>query len=474
MREGDDMNGSTRPSLSLRLAEVWTELGGAPAMADQAQVMPDGSLPSVFATTDLAAVSVGCAGLALSAWITALGGTTPAVEVSRRLASFWFGLSFKPVGWEPPPLWDALAGDYPGRDGWIRLHTNAAHHRAAALSVLGAHHQSRESLSQAVAQWDVEALETAVVEAGGCAAAMRSIDAWRMHPVGAAIAREPLALLEQAGKAGQSFDRATPVRPLAGIRVLDLTRILAGPIATRFLAGYGADVLRIDPPGWEEGVTIPDVALGKRCARLDLASEAGRNRFLELLADADVLVHGYRSDALERLGLGEAVRRAHAPGIVDVALDAYGWQTPWAARRGFDSLVQMSCGIAEEGMRRLGTKAPKPLPVQALDHATGYLMAAAAIQGLTARLRDGVGSRARLSLARTAKLLIDWGAQDVEPALCAQDDSDFSITMEPTSWGHVRRLKPPLTVEGAPLWWANGARALGSDAPAWRPAQEFD
>jgi crotonobetainyl-CoA:carnitine CoA-transferase CaiB-like acyl-CoA transferase len=87
---------------------------------------------------------------------------------------------------------------------------------------------------------------------------------------------------------------------------------------------------------------------------------------------ADVMVHGYRADALERLGLGGPAARTE-PGLVDVALDAYGWSGPWSSRRGFDSLVQMSSGIAEAGMRAAGSDKPVPLPVQALDHATGYL-----------------------------------------------------------------------------------------------------
>src|SRR5690606_14976535 len=153
---------------------------------------------------------------------------------------------------------------------------------------------------------------------------------------------------------------------LAGIRVLDLTRILSGPIATRFLAGYGADVLRIDPIDWDEPAVAPDVTLGKRRARLDLRSPEGKATFEHLLQQADVLVHGYRSDALEKLGLGETRRRELNPGLVDVCLDAYGWTGDWRARRGFDSLVQMSSGIAHAGMTLLNKPIPTPLPVQAL------------------------------------------------------------------------------------------------------------
>jgi crotonobetainyl-CoA:carnitine CoA-transferase CaiB-like acyl-CoA transferase len=187
---------------------------------------------------------------------------------------------------------------------------------------------------------------------------------------------------------------------------LDLTRVLAGPVATRFLAGLGAEVLRLDPPGWDEPGVLPDVTLGKRRTRLDLRTRAGRDRFEALLRGADLLVHGYRPGALDGLGWDAAHRQALRPGLVEVSLNAYGWDGPWRDRRGFDSLVQMSCGIAEAGMARLGKEKPFPLPVQALDHACGYIMAAAALISLRRRRETGMGSITRLSLARVARLLL--------------------------------------------------------------------
>jgi len=228
---------------------------------------------------------------------------------------------------------------------------------------------------------------------------------------------------------------------LAGIKVLDLTRVLAGPVASRFLAGLGADVLRIDPPTWNEPGVVPDVTLGKRCARLDLQVKADRELFEGLLKDADILLHGYRADALERLGYGLAERQLLAPGLIDVCLNAYGWSGPWQNRRGFDSLVQMSSGIAEAGMHWQHADKPTPLPLQALDHATGYLMAASAIKLLVQRLSDGLGGSARLSLARTAKLLIGAGAGTDEP-LRAEEESDQGLLVEQTPWGPAHRGKP--------------------------------
>ncbi|MBK5356224.1 CoA transferase [Pseudomonas sp. TH41] len=418
-----------------------------------------GALPSAFAVTDLACASIGAAGQAVSEWLQQHTGRLPALEVDRRLASFWFATSIRPVGWSIPPLWDPVAGDYATKDGWIRLHTNAPHHRAAAESVLGAC-ADRAAMANKVAQWAKSDLEQAVVNAGGCAAEMRSWAQWQAHPQGQAVNAEPLIQFSNGSGQNVKAWQGSVAQPLAGIKVLDLTRVLAGPIASRFLAGLGADVLRIDPPAWNEPGVVPEVTLGKRCARLDLHDKSDRAVFENLLKNADILLHGYRADALERLGYGVAERQKWAPGLIDVCLNAYGWSGPWQNRRGFDSLVQMSSGIAEAGMQWKKADKPTPLPVQALDHATGYLMAAAAIKLL------GRGGSARLSLARTAKLLIEQGPGTHEP-LRAEDENDQGMLVEQTPWGAAHRLQVPLKITGTPLQWALPASELGSHRPQW-------
>lgn len=427
----------------------------------------EGDLPSVFAVSDLAAGSTAAAAAAIVELIAAGGGSRPAVAVDRRLASFWFGPSLRPIGWEEPPAWDPIAGDYAASDGWIRLHTNAPHHRAAALAVLGCA-ADKAAVAEATARWKADDLEAAVAAQGGCAAAMRGLADWAAHPNGAAVAAEPVVWVDDGDPSPASDWRPTPSRPLAGVRVLDLTRVLAGPVATRFLAGFGADVLRIDPPGWDEPGVLPSVTLGKRCARLDLRDAKDRAVFDELLAGADILVHGYRPDALARLGLDPVSRQARRPGLIDVCLDAYGWTGPWRGRRGFDSLVQMSSGIAAEGMRRYGTDRPKPLPVQALDVAIGHVMAAAAIRGLTRRLTTGRGSSARTSLARAAALLTAAPVGERNQGFVPVADADFADTVEQTGWGPARRLRPPVTVDGAPMRWDLPAGPLGTAEAVWR------
>src|SRR5476649_467851 len=424
-----------------------------------------GALPSTFAVTELASASIGAAGQAVAHLIHQQTGRLPSVSVDRRLASFWFSSSIRPVGWETPPLWDPVAGDYACADGWIRLHTNTPHHRAAAERVLGKVND-RAEMAANVATWNAAELEQAIVDVNGCAAQMRAWQAWQTHPQGLAVNAEKLVQRQTFDTTTDKPWQGSVARPLAGIKVLDLTRVLAGPIASRFLAGLGADVLRIDPPTWNEPGVVPEVTLGKRCARLDLHDTADRAVFESLLKDADILLHGYRADALEHLSYGAAERQKLSPGLIDVCLNAYGWSGPWQNRRGFDSLVQMSSGIAEAGMQWKKADKPTPLPVQALEHATGYLMAASAIKLLAERLTRGFGGSARLSLARTAKLLIENGAGTNEP-LRAEDQDDQGLLVEQTPWGPAHRLHVPLKITGTPVQWAIPATELGSHRAQW-------
>lgn len=443
-------------------------ISGLPA-AGSFDVTGTGHLPSAFAVSDLANASVAAAGLELARLIAALNlaPAAPTVTVNQRLASLWFGCSFRPSGWEMPALWDPVAGNYQAADGWIRLHTNLPAHRDAALRALGCA-GTRAAVAAAVRSWDAEALETAVVREGGAAAAMRSRAEWLAHPQGKAVAAEPLIhWAEQRKITLRDRPEATAARPLAGLKLLDLTRVLAGPIASRTLAGFGAEVLRIDPPDWDEPGVIPDVSLGKRMAYLDLKTAAGRARFEALLAEADVLVHGYRPDALEHLGLGLARRDEVAPDRVEVTLDAYGWTGPWAGRRGFDSLVQMSAGIADAGMGWAGADKPLPLPVQALDHATGYLLAAAALAALAAAARGEAVPHARLSLARTAELLAALVPAAQGAAITGPADADYTVLPEDSGWGPGQRLKPPVQLEGTAMRWDLPAHRCGTSHPAW-------
>ncbi|QJW55032.1 Acetyl-CoA:oxalate CoA-transferase [Serratia plymuthica] len=457
------------PTLTQRLLEeIWQSLSHTPPPVSQLAVSGEGELASAFPVTELATACWGAAGLACAGLLQQSKGGMQQALVDRRLASLWFGWTLRPLGWQLPAAWDALAGDYATRDGWIRLHTNAPHHRKAVERVLGPH-QNKGTLAQRVLEWQKSELEQAVIEAGGCAAEMRSVEAWRQHIQGKSVAQEPLIHQTRQPEAPPPAWTLPAARPLHGVRVLDLTRIIAGPIATRFLAGLGADVLRIDPYGWDEPGVEHEVLLGKRCARLNLNNAHDRHTFEHLLQNADVIVHGYRAGALEKLGYGAEQRRTLSPGLIDVCLNAYGWSGPWRGRRGFDSLVQMSCGLAASGMTWKNAAMPVPLPVQALDHATGYLMATAVLYGMRERLARGTGYSARLSLARTAQMLFDnpYPLEHLSKPLAPVTEADENPETELTHWGAALRLRAPLHLNGTALQWALPATALGTSQPEW-------
>ena len=479
-------------------ARVWGEIGGPADLPGALTATgPRTVLPSRFDVTGLATASVAAAMLAAAEFLAIRDDDRPppvTVDSRQACAAFAAEALFTPVGWERPDIWDPIAGNYRARDGWIRLHTNYAYHRAAVERLLGA--ADRESVRAAVAEWKAEELETAVVEAGGCAAAMRTREDWLATPAGAATAHSPLADVAvrplpdggtvlpgraavpageagtgghpgAGGPAGTDDPAGAGGRlPYSGVRVLDLTRVIAGPIGTRFLAAYGADVLRIDPLGFAEvPALLPETTAGKRTAALDLTAAAGRAAFESLVAGADVLVSGLRADALARLGYDDAALAALNPALIVASLDAYGWDGPWRDRRGFDSLVQMSSGIAAAGAAATGADNPVPLPVQALDHACGYLMAAAVGRALTRRGTESAVSRIRLSLIGTANLLWSLPRPAAQPPM--PKPGDFPLTDASTAWGPARRVPLPGAIAGIDARWRVEAGPLGRHQPSW-------
>lgn len=456
---------------------------GRPDRSDAPEVVLTGTdqLPSAFAVTEFAAASIANAGQATARLIDLLGGARGPVVVDRRLASIWFATTLRPSGWELPALWDSVAGNYLAQDRFVRLHTNAPRHRLAALELLdlaelSAHDRpgssaDRELVAAAVATWDAFELHERLVAAGGVGAALRTRAEWAAHPQGRAVASEPLVHLSTSATVAESpRAEATARRPLNGVRVLDLTRVLAGPVSTRYLAGLGADVLRIDPLDWNEPGTVPEVNLGKRSARLDLRDDIDREQFTELLATADIMIHGYRLGALDGLGFDTATRRSLNPGLVDVSLNAYGHTGPWSTRRGFDSVVQVAAGIAATGMEAYGTDGPKPLPVQALDHATGYTMAACAVEGWRMRLDSGHGSEWKTSLAAHGEVLAATGDTErvnLAAAFPPFSPGDESADLETTDWGPAYRARPPVSWPATALAWPSGAVDHGSAPAQW-------
>nr|WP_062336258.1 CoA transferase [Herbidospora sakaeratensis] len=393
-------------------------------------------MPSPFRIGTAAAASVGAATAALAV----LTGQRGRAEVDMRHAAVAFRSErhFRIDG-EPIPLWAPLSGDYACADGRVRIHANFDHHRDAALEALGLPPDAtREEVGEACGRRTGEEIEDRVTRAGGCAAAMRGRSEWAGHPQGRAVAARPLITLDR-------LPGPPPRQP--GMRVVDLTRVIAGPVAGRFLASRGADVMHVCGPGIPEvpGLVL-ETAAGKRSCLVDLPAEGDRLR--ELVRGADVVIRGYRPGALDRLGFGVTDLVALRPGLVVVDLSAYG-PGPWHGRRGFDSLVQMSTGIvAESGA----------LPCQALDHATGYLAAFAAAAALVRRGREGGSWHATLSLAATAHWLDSLGRvppggePEVDDLLETRDGYTF--------------VRPPGLIGGRPPTWAPPPLP-GEHEPAW-------
>jgi hypothetical protein len=474
------------------LAMIWSALGGDPGLLDRVQITgPEHLLPAAFDVAGLATVSVCAATLAVAEFGARRRGTPVAqVGVDRfaAAAAFRSEALLRSHGWERPPLWDPIGGDYRTADGWIKLHTNYAHHRTAALHALGFAADAdtdggprREEVADRVRGFGADELERAVVAAGGCAAALHTAQEWQAHPHGAFAVGQPAIAFGRRPASGGRTSPNPPASvagedddgPLAGIRVLDLTRVIAGPVCTRTLAAWGADVLRIDPPGFAEvPALLADMTVGKHCAALDLRNEEARARFGALVAEADVIVHGLRPGALAGLGYPNDVLWQLNPDLCIAALDAYGWAGPWAGRRGFDSLVQVSTGIAAAGAAAVGSDRPVSLPAQALDHATGYLLAAAVCRGLTDQDKGFGPAELRGALVGTANLLTGHFAtppEPTEPADSAGRTSDLvaATVRRDTDWGPVSAVTQPGTIDGRTGVWRVPAGPLGRHQPSF-------
>jgi hypothetical protein len=420
--------------------------------------------PSRLPAESLCVAAVRAAARAAQELTRARGSAVePLVLDSRRIATAARSERFVRIGSAPPAsVFDPLSRFVRTADGWVRLHGNYSAHREAALTVLG-YPADQAAVDAAAARWKAVELEDAVVAAGGCAAAVRTEAEWAVHAQGVAASDAPLLTFERGPGDRSRHLTAAPDAAARGVRVLDLTRVIAGPVAARMLAALGADVIRVDPPGRPElALHWWDTMPGRRSLQLDLAASADRSVFDRLLAEADVVLLGYRPGGLARLGLGAELSTAH-PGLVLVSHDAWGWGGPWLDRRGFDSLVQAASGISvieSTGPDDAGAPVPGALPAQALDHATGYLIAAAACLGLARRQSDGHGSHARLSLAQTAAALLR-APRAIEPPVAAVGSPPELVSF-PSSAGEVAVAAPP--------WghWGSGPPEPGTAEPKWR------
>jgi crotonobetainyl-CoA:carnitine CoA-transferase CaiB-like acyl-CoA transferase len=454
------------------LADLWTSVGGEHSALDAVALTgEEPQLPSSFRVAAAAQASIAAAGLAAAQiWKLRSGQSQDvAVDMLHAVVECRSERYLRVDGKPPPPAWDAIAGIYKTRDQrFVRLHTNFRHHRDAVCKVLNCKPE-RDEVQTALMQWDGEAFETAAY-AGGCVVAlMRSRDEWSDLPHAKALAALPPILIEKIGDAAPKPWPAGD-RPLEGVRVLDLSRVIAGPVAGRTLAVHGADVLLVSGPDlpaipW---LTI-DTGRGKLTGFVELKSEQGRGVLRDLLAGADMFSQGYRPRALASLGFSADDAARISPGIVYVSLSAYGHAGPWAERRGFDSLVQTATGFNHAEGQAAGVDGPKELPAQMLDHATGYLMAFGAMMARARQSREGGSWHVRVSLAQTGRWL--WNLGRVADGFKTEDlkaDAVKSFVEEvPSGFGPLLSVSHSAVLSKTPAFWARPAMPLGSHRPQW-------
>ncbi|MGP4090385.1 CoA transferase [Streptomyces sp. KR55] len=448
------------------MAGVWDGLGGDPALLSRVStVVRVGALEARLPVRELARTCVGVCALAAAELGARRAGLAqvPGVRVDDgAVATAFTSERHLMVDGRAPVTFAPLSRFWRTADGWVRMHANYPHHRERLLAALEV---PEDGVEAALAERSALEVEEAVYAAGGLAVAVRTPDEWARHPQRDAVARRPLvarARLDAAPARVPPLLDADPLLPAAGLRVLDLSRVIAGPVATRTLALLGADVLRVDPPRLPE---LPDqhtdTGFGKRSTRLDLTAD--RRAFEELLGAADVVVTGYRPGALDRFGLSPEALAERRPGLVVAQLSAWGGYGPWGARRGFDSLVQAATGIA---MVEGSPDRPGSLPAQALDHGTGHLLAAAVLRALTEQSYDGGGRVVRLALARTAEWLLNGiragGAGDA-----VYEGPGPWLAERESALGQLRYALPPVSFAGGPVDWTRPPGPWGTDPVRW-------
>lgn len=462
------------------LEDIWTRAGLNPdALSRIDLVGTDPILPSDFCVGTAALVSIGAAALAAAELWRLRGGTGQQVSINvRRAAAAFRSERYLRVDDGPPAdLWSPTAGFYETGDGdWIQLHTNFPHHRDGVLALLGCA-DDRAEVQRAILDWPGQAFEDALAEAGLCAGLVRSRTTWQAHPQGRAVAGLPLfEIIKLADGPPQPLPSLDthPRRPLAGLRVLDLTRIIAGPVCGRTLAEHGAEVMRIAGPHLPFiAPVVIDTGRGKLSAHVDLRQPADADTLRTLVRRSDVFVQGYRPGAIAGHGFGPDDLAALRPGIVAVSLSAYGHRGPWRNRRGFDSLVQSVSGIAWEGGEMdVDGNGPKHLPAQALDHATGYLAAFGALAALKRRADEGGSYLVRVSLAQTGRWFDGLGrVAGRDHANLRLDDIQDLIAVSDTPFGRVSHVVPAAELSETPPYWARPAVPLGSHPPRWPEAR---
>lgn len=451
------------------LATLWHDADmPAGALDDIVLTGADPVLPSSFAMGSAAQVTIAASALAAATIWRERGGKRQQVAVDMRHAAVEFmSEHFARIEGEAPrDTWDKIAGTYQCGDGrWVRLHTNFPHHRDGILKLLGCSYD-REAVAAALKSRAAFEFEDAVAANGLCATAMRSFAEWDAHPHSAALLTQPVVSITRIGDAPA---RGLPPadRPLTGVKVLDLTRVLAGPVCGRTLAAHGAQVMNIASPNRPNFDRLAvDTGRGKLSAHLELRDKGDNDRLRALLADADIFLQGYRPGGLAALGFSPDDVAAAKPGIIYVSICAFGHTGPWSNRRGFDSITQTATGINHAEAEAAGVSGPKALPCQALDHGSGYLLAFGALAALRRRMLEGGSWHVQISLARTGRWIRDLGRVTDGFGVAAPEADPF-LEVTDTVWGRLHAVRHAANLSETPVRWDRPVVPLGRDRAEW-------
>ena len=431
----------------------------------------DPILPSNFLIGTAGAATIAASGLAAADLWELRTGVRQDVAVDLRTAAMTMRSSryTRRVGGKSTGGMAGISGFYQCGDGrWVQLHCNFPHHRDGTLKILGCE-GTKDAVAAALKGWEAANLEDALVAADLCCTLTRSNAEWAALPQADAVAGLPLM---EITKVADSDPEPLPEgdRPLAGIRALDLTRVLAGPTCGRTLAEHGADVMRISGPHlpFHEGLVM-DTGHGKLAAHVDLRGEPGRQTLRDLVRGADVFTQGYRPGTVAARGFGPEDLAAIRPGLIYVSLCAYGREGPWRDRRGYDTLVQNATGICDE---QGGGARPRHMPVSMLDYASGFLMAFGAMAALGRRAREGGSYHVEVSLCQTAHWLKGLGRVSANanamalPDPKAEDIADLLMRSD-TPFGKLEHLAPAVQLSETKPYWARPVVPLGTHKPAW-------
>jgi crotonobetainyl-CoA:carnitine CoA-transferase CaiB-like acyl-CoA transferase len=366
----------------------------------------------------------------------------------------------------------ALIKPWPTRDGrWYLPHFSLPHLRERVLGVLQCD-ATPGAVSAAVARWEAPELEAAIAAAGGCGGMIRSRTEWLAHPQGEFLAARPAIEIERVCEGTPEALREGD-RPLAGLRVLDLTRILAGPIAGRTLAEHGADVLMVTAEGLPQMPDhVRDTSHGKRSCFLDLKTRAGARRLADLVRMADVVIDGYRAGRIAGLGFDLDNLLALRPGLVHLKVTCFGSGGPFHDRGGWDQVAQAVSGICDANGVLAGSDQPRLMFPPACDYNTGYLGAYGVLLALARRTREGGSYSINVSLCQTALYIQRQGVIELQAEATqrlSRSELDRRYVSADTSYGALKTLGPVLDMSETAPSWARPTPRFGGDRPEWLP-----